>query len=248
MYALFLSADEDGDLPEWEENMKKYDSEITVLGERIMKYCPDQNIRLEATARLAFNHCEMGRKEIGRAIYETLPSAEYSKENQMWWGLEEDEKLPFTRDRIQKGYDLLSAGIYSLLCYRLLSDTELLKIYEKRLMLYRFFYDNNVPNNDWGTAHLYCNYAAALCRSGKYEEAFERLRTAADCSHNFDHRPDETTINTLLLGELTERKTDFETGDSRPLVRIMRDKWLASSDFDSIRETPEFKNIIIMLS
>ena len=35
-----------------------------------MKYCPDQTIRLEATARLAFQHCEMGRKKLGRMLYE----------------------------------------------------------------------------------------------------------------------------------------------------------------------------------
>ena len=62
MYALFISGDEDGNIPEWKENIEKYDDEITALGERIMKYCPDQNIRLAATARLAFNHCEHGRK------------------------------------------------------------------------------------------------------------------------------------------------------------------------------------------
>ena len=73
MYALFLAGDSDGNIPEWQENMKKYDSEITMIGERIMKYCPDQDIRLEAAARLAFNHCEMGRRAIGRAIFETLP-------------------------------------------------------------------------------------------------------------------------------------------------------------------------------
>lgn len=64
--------------------MEKYDAEITALGERIMKYCPDQNICLEATSRLAFNHCEMGRKEIGKAVYETLPSSKFCKENQEW--------------------------------------------------------------------------------------------------------------------------------------------------------------------
>ena len=52
MYVLFLSGDSDGNIPEWQENMQKYDSEITMLGERIMKYCPDQNIRLEAVGRL----------------------------------------------------------------------------------------------------------------------------------------------------------------------------------------------------
>ena len=29
MYALFLAGDSDGNIPEWQENMKKYDSEIT---------------------------------------------------------------------------------------------------------------------------------------------------------------------------------------------------------------------------
>ena len=85
MYALFVAGDDDGNIPNWEENRNQYDAEITSLGERIMKYCPDQNIRLEATGRLAFNHCEMGRKKMGRAIYETLPSMECCKENHIWW-------------------------------------------------------------------------------------------------------------------------------------------------------------------
>ncbi len=48
MYVLFLSGDSDGNIPEWQENMQKYDSEITMLGERIMKYCPDQNPRQQS--------------------------------------------------------------------------------------------------------------------------------------------------------------------------------------------------------
>lgn len=115
MYVLFLSGDSDGNIPEWQENMQKYDSEITMLGERIMKYCPDQNIRLEAAGRLAFQHCEMGRKELGRAIYETLPSQKYCKEVQMWWALNEDEKLPFVHNGIRAGYSSLCHGIYLLL-------------------------------------------------------------------------------------------------------------------------------------
>ena len=73
MYALFVSGDDTGNISNWKENMENYDAEITSLGERIMKYCPDQNIRLEAISRLAFNHCEQGRKEIGKQIYEMLP-------------------------------------------------------------------------------------------------------------------------------------------------------------------------------
>ena len=63
-----MAGSDDADTPNWKENMEKYDAEITALGERIIRHCPDMEIRLEATERLAFNHCEMGRKEQGRAI------------------------------------------------------------------------------------------------------------------------------------------------------------------------------------
>ena len=84
MYALFMSGDNSADIPNWKENMEKYDHEITRLGERIMKYCPDQDIRFEAAARLAFNHCEMGRRRQGREIYESLPGIEHSRESYIW--------------------------------------------------------------------------------------------------------------------------------------------------------------------
>lgn len=100
MYALFVAGDDDGNIPEWKENMERYDSEITALGERIMKYCPDQSIRLAATARLAFNHCLHGRKEIGRKIYETLPSMENCRELQIWWALKKKKSCPFCATRL----------------------------------------------------------------------------------------------------------------------------------------------------
>ena len=244
MYALFISGDSDGNIPDWKENMEKHDAEITALGERIMKYCPDQNIRLEATARLAFNHCEMGRKEIGKAIYETLPSSEFCKENQMWWGLNDDEKLPFTRERIRKGYDLLTAGIYSLINYRLLPDEELIKICEKWRELDKLIYDNKTEHNYWGNARLCCNCAAALARSGEYRDAINQLKMAVKYANCFDNRKDETIISSLLFGETMIKKVDFETTDTRPLTEIMRDKWLSSSHFDNLRNMDEFKEII----
>ncbi len=244
MYALFLSGDEDGDIPEWESNMKKYDSEITALGERIMKYCPDQDIRLEATARLAFNHCEMGRREIGRAVYETLPSAKQCREQQMWWSLTDEEKLPFTRERILKGYEILSAGIHSLLCYEMLPDKELLKVFEKQLELNNLIYDGNKRVCGWGDADFHCNYARLFIRIGRFTEAIEQLKTAAKCAESFDDRPDVYTVSTLLFGDIIKKKEDFETADSRPLKEIMRDKWLADEGFDPIRNTNEFSEII----
>ena len=247
MYALFIVGDDDGNIPEWKENMEKYDAEITALGERIMKYCPDQDIRLEATARLAFNHCEMGRKEIGRAIYETLPPFEFCKENQMWWGLNDDEKLPFIREKIRKGYELLSAGIYSLINYRQMPDEELLNICEKQWKLDDLIYDGKIEQNDWRNARLRCHCAAAFARLGKYNDALDQLKIAVKYANDFDNRPDEIVMSSLLLGETTIKKIDFETDDTRPLSEIMRDKWLSSPDFDKLRNTDDFIEIMKLL-
>lgn len=122
MYALFLAGDSDGNIPEWQENMRKYDSEITMLGERIMKYCPDQDIRLEAAGRLAFNHCEMGRREIGRAIFETLPSQKYCREAQIWWGLDEGRNFRLSAAGSGKGMRRCTMGFICFLknaCFRM---------------------------------------------------------------------------------------------------------------------------------
>lgn len=248
MYALFLSTDEDGNIPEWKENMEKYDAEITALGERIMKYCTDQNIRLRAMSRLAFNHCEMGRKEVGRAIYETFPSVEYGKENQMWWSLSEEEWLPNSRQRIELGFDILSAGIYTLISYQLLPDNELLAVIEKRLALDKILYDSEAPDDDWGNARLYCHYARTLLRLNQNAEAFEKLKIAVKCAKGFDNRPEQIVKNSILLGDITTKRSDFETTDSRALTEIMRDKWLSDEDFDQVRASDEFKAIIEELS
>ena len=68
-----------------------------------------------------------------------------------------------------------------------------------------------------------------------------------DEAKEFDNRPDEQKYNTVLVGEITERRLDFETSDTRPLCEILRDKWLIHDEFDSVRDTEEFKRIIDML-
>lgn len=244
MYALFLAGDDDGNIPNWKENMEKYDAEITALGERIMKYCPDINIRLEATGRLAFNHCEMGRREMGRAIFETLPSQEYCKENQIWWALEENEKLPYTRKSIRNSYVNLYEALYRMTWGRLLPDEELIVVYEKMLALSDLIYDGNEPDNDWSMANLHCGKAGAYARLGMNAEALEQIKLAAEYADKFDNRPESGCANCLLLGEVKWKRTDFDTSDSRPLREILRDKWLASKDFDGVRECSEFRKIL----
>ncbi|MDE6413468.1 MAG: helix-turn-helix domain-containing protein [Eubacterium sp.] len=244
MYALFIAGDWDGNIPEWKENMEKFDAEITALGERIMKYCPDQNIRLEATARLAFNHCEMGRKEIGRSIYETLPSAQYCKENQMWWSLADDEKLPFLRNKIKQDYGALIGSIYLLEYSGCISDEESIIAIKKLFELEKLVYNNTTTPNGWSASKLQVDLARFYARLGNNMTALEHLKRGATAAKAFDNRPEEQSFSSILLGDITAKRIDFETTDTRHLAEIMRDKWLSDSDFDKLRNTDAFKEII----
>ena len=248
MYALFVSGDDTGNISNWKENMENYDAEITSLGERIMKYCPDQNIRLEAISRLAFNHCEQGRKEIGKQIYEMLPPMILCRENQMWWSLEEDEKTSFLQKQIKKSYDMLYGFIWLLATCGKLSPTDSLSVIKKAEELNNLITDGKQYNIDsWGNSRIHYDKAKLYSKIGCEKSVYEQLELAARKAIDFDNRPETEEYNSLLLGNVTEKRIDFETADTRPLTKIMRDKWLSDNAFDTIRNTPEFEKIISML-
>ena len=243
MFILFASGDNSGNIPEWEENMAKYDAEITALGERIMKYCPDITIRLSATARLAFNHILHGRREIGRKLYETLPSMELCKERQILWALEKDEELPYLRAAIKQSYELLKSFIWSL------ADADVVDVETERIAITKIFdlenliLDGNRPKNAWGDVWLDFDIAKRYALIGDYDNMYKHLRMAVDEAKAFDSRPDEQRYSSVLVGEITERRLDFETSDTRPLCEILRDKWLIHDEFDSVRDTDKFREI-----
>ena len=248
MYALFVSCDETGNIPNWKENMEKYDKEIVALGERISKYCPDQDIRLEATGRLAFHHCEMGRRSIGRAIYETLPPSWLCRENQMWWSLEQEEKLPFLYKNIYEIYHDLENQLWTLATDDLIPPEDALKVLKKKLELTTLIYNGHAPIFSWGAARIQVDMALLYAKLEDFEPIWDLLQTAIDAAHQFDNRPAEQTFTTLLLGSITMKRDAFETADDRCLCEIFRDKWLAEPAFDPIRNDPRFQNIIHQLT
>lgn len=244
MYALFISGDSDGNVTEWNENMEAYDAEITSLGERIMKYCPDQCIQLEAMVRLAFNHCEMGRVKEARAIYNALPPMEYSREIHIIHALSPDEKLSGIRQMILGGFSILRGGLYTLAYERILPDEELVHIFEKIFALDSLIYDDTADSPYRFTAQVRCIYAAALARLGRKEEAVNQLRIAAERALAFDKRPEYAKSACLLLGEKEWHRSEFETSDNRSCCEIMLNKWLSTPDFDELRTAPEYQNIL----
>ena len=245
MYALFVAGSDDADILNWKENREKYDAEIVALGERIRHYCPDVELRSEATARLAFQHCEMGRKAIGRSIYETLPTMEWCRERAIWWALEEEEKLPHTRAFIEDAYVQLSIALNRLV--HLLPPEEALLVLDKDEALENLMYDNNPLCGTWSNTDNHFLRAKYLLQPGREAEAFEQLRIAAEAAIAYDNRPEEEKRVSLLLGDRTYKRVNCDTADSRPLREIFRDTWLTEEAFDAVRDSKEFREIIEML-
>lgn len=244
MFALFVAGDDDGNIPDWEDNRKKYDDEIIRIGERIMKYCPDLDLRLEATARLAFQHCEMGRKEKGREIYETLPTMEQCREQNIWWALQESERLPFLRNKIKCEYEILRSSIWLLGESGYLPEEESLSVMKKLYDLQNIILDNQSSLDSWGESRIPFVIAEIYLRLNDTASAMKYLTKAAQAAKAFDERPEVQQSNSLLLGDITAKKTDFQTSDTRTLCEIMKESWLQDEKFDLIRESTEFKMII----
>ena len=242
MYALFIATSDDADIVDWKENQIKYDAEIVALGERIMKYCPDAKIKLEATDRLASHHYEMGRKNIALSIFESLPSISDGKEWSIWWTLTDEEKLPHTRRFMRDSYYALDESLWRLT--DLVPAEDALKVFEKISVLDHLIYDDSLVNQTWSNARYYCFYAKCLVQLNRFDEAIKQLELSAESAIAFDNRPEEIKTYSLLLGEQTRKRTDFETAELRPFRERVRDVWLAEKGFDAIRDTEEFKAIL----
>lgn len=248
MYALFVSGDDSGNIPNWKENKEKYDPEIVSLGQRIMKYCPDQDTRLRAASILAFQHCEMGRKAEARSIYESMPSQEVCRENQMINCLEGPERLPFLRQSIRTSFFNLTGSLYTLTHERLLPDAQLIEVYRKMFALGDILWDYDTAGNQFHLTQVRCGMAATYARLRETEKALEQLELAMEMAHAWDHRPDSGVAHTLLMGDLPWSRQDCNITDTRTCQEIMLEKWLAAEDFDSLRDMPEFQSICSSLS
>ncbi|MDR2687749.1 MAG: helix-turn-helix domain-containing protein [Oscillospiraceae bacterium] len=223
MYALFVATSDDGDVPGWEENQKKYDAEIVALGEKIAQYCPDDDLRLEAKARLAFHYCETGRKQQALPLIESLPSEESCRESYRYWALEGEERLALVETRMRSGLGRLAWGIRAWVANGgAKTPGDRIAWREKLNQCVAI-----VLGGDLGDWHeMLAKVAAANARDamemGQPAQALAYLAKAAehaDAYHN--DKP-------------------CHSADSRPLGQILLEEYCVRECFDALRENGEF--------
>lgn len=129
-----------------------------------------------------------------------------------------------------------------------ISDEQSILAINKVHEIEKILYDGiNMPDS-WEEAKLQVDIAKLYIRLDNHAEAIKHLYIGAAAANAFDKSPEKQNFSSILLGNVTVKRTDFETADTRSLSEIMRDKWLGSSEFDGIRNTNDFKQIIAQLS
>lgn len=245
MYALFISGSDDGNIPDWQENIEKYKQEIIDIGENIIANCTDDAIRLEAKSRLGFHYCELGELEKGRKIFESLPEVSSCREMMLYWALRGDERRQHNREMFSQ---FLNHALWNL--WTVASDSEMsprerintfLK-YEKAIAL---FYDKG-DYGDWNEA-LSCLYFKKLAPFaiglGETDEAFGYLEKGVGYMKDFAAMPEKYAHTTQIVkGVVADRYGD--TADSRAPWEQIIENCLSDRIYDCVRDDERFIKVI----
>lgn len=222
MYALFISSDSNSNIADWKENQELYKDEIIEIGEKILRNCTDDDIRLEAKARLGCHLCEIGETEKGRAVIETLPSKYFSREEQIRWAITGDEQKQYYGKKIG---GLCSEMLTSLISYVDVDDHEaVISAFNAAEKIYAAIYDeNDYGDNYYDLAVWYtCLKAPAYLSLGKENEMFATIEKALEYAKKYCEMSDTYEHTSPFLYGLLSFKT-YERSDSRPELLIIAD-------------------------
>lgn len=241
MYALFVSGSDDGDIPDWRENMEKYKYEIIELGEKILHGCTDDAIRLEAKSRLGFHYCEIGEPEKGKAIFEALPSIISCKEYNIYWSLRGEDRLKhICNQTIFYTYQL----VWNIWKYVMISNStieEKLNYMDKMEYIVRVIYDED----DLGSWYyllprLYIiGKVPIYLEKGDTETALQLIEKSAEYLEAYEKILDGSPHTAPLLRYAKQEKSG-DTADSRSQAKILYEDFLSKSQFDAIKNEERF--------
>ncbi len=242
MYALFISADSSANIPEWKENQEKYSDEIIEIGNKILKHCTDDDIRLEAKARLGCHYCEIGEIEKGRAVIETLPSKYFSREEQLRWAIFGEEEKRYYGKKIG---GLCCEMLMALISYVDPDDHEaVISAFDAAEKIFKVIYnDDDYGDNFYDLAVWFvCMKAPAYLSLGREEEMFACLEKALEYSKCYSKMPDIYEHTSPFIDGLISFKT-YERSDSRSEMEIIVDD-LSSDIYDGVCHKERLARII----
>ncbi len=117
MYALYVASED-------EELCKAYDGEIVSIAYRIEQHSTDSDSRNTARSILFRHYCDTNRKAEALQIAEGMAPIETSRERNIYWALEGDDRLAYLRERMADDMHYLLWDINAYSCHANISDEE----------------------------------------------------------------------------------------------------------------------------
>ena len=245
MYALFLTGSKE--MNDWKENIEKYKQEIIDLGERILKGCHDDDIRLEVKARLGYHYYEIGEIDKGKEIIMTLPTENFTRDEYLRHTMRGKELLDYTG----KGIAYYAEVIKAYIC-RLIDNDPDLQNDPKAVLMHvgaiEQIDDALFIPEDKGQAFIdmakrWLKYSVpALIKLGENEKAVDVCEKAAEYIEKWHALPAEYYhISPITRGTISAKY--WGTVDPRPMEQRIYEDMLCGKDCAALDGNDRFERV-----
>ena len=219
------------------------------IGERMLAECTEEEYRTPATQMMIHAYLEKGDRSRAEELAHQLPGLWTTSDVYLTHVAEGETYRSRSRDLRLSLLDILFEAIHYGTYYKsegLFSEDEKAEVFKKGIALLELFFEDG----DYGFYHSrlrdeYCRLAAWHARRGETKEALDCLGQGADHALKFiDYVQSELSSyrHTSLLFRGAMRGGDVGVGSEQNSASDMLDR-MKEPDFNSLRETPAFREI-----
>lgn len=234
MYALYVASED-------EILSKRYDEEIIAIGERILTYCHDDALRMEAKRLLFRHYCDTGRKTHALSIVTTLPEENASKEVNIYWALEGEERSQYLKERIDTFTTNLAWAIWAQATHSGTTE-EKIKFLETLQKIEALIYENgDYGHTFYSQVRISTTLAELYLQLGQIEQGITAVNKAIQSAITYVSLPQTMSHTSPLIKGLPFDKHALDTSNSCNLCQELYEDYLSKPCFDCIRETSKIE-------
>lgn len=234
MYVLYVSCED-------ETLCNRYNEEIISIGERILNYCHDDAIRMEAKKLLFRHYCGTNRKIKAIEIASTLPDE--CKEEILYWALDGEDRLNHLKELIIHNTRDLTWAIWAYATHTGSTEDKikfLLSLQNIEKIIY--------SQGDYGhvfisRARISATLAELYLQSNDIKNCIINIENAVNAAISYVLLPKQIKHTSPLISDVLYDKTKNHTSDTRNLCEQIYENYFKKSMFDLIRNNSSIEKL-----
>lgn len=236
MYALYVASEDD-------ELAARYDEEIIAIGERILNYCHDDDIRMEAKRLLLRHYCDTGNKTKALHLVNTLPEENASKETNLYWVLEGNERNAYLKERICSYTSSLTWAIWALATHTPDLEFKLMALHTLQKIEDVVYEASDYGEQFYSRALMSATLSQLYLQKGSLHEAISHADAAVTAAISYHTLPPLMSYTAPLLEGMLFDKVNVDTNDTRNLCEQIYNDYFSNTSFDEIRKISSIETL-----